>query len=110
MNQPDWESVLREEISKSSQNKVAKKLGVSASMVSQALKGTYPGNLTLLIERVEGAFMNRSCECPVLGDIPANECLDHQNRPFSATNPQRVRIYRACRNGCTHSHLEGNHD
>ncbi|TGG92507.1 XRE family transcriptional regulator [Natronospirillum operosum] len=102
----DWMEVLREECKHTSQNRMAQRLGVSSSMVSQALKGVYPGDLSKLQRRVEGELMGSSVNCPVLGEISTRECLDCQRRPFAATNAQRVRLYRACRSGCPNSQLE----
>lgn len=101
-----WLDVLERACRDTSQTRVAGRLGVSPSMISQALKGKYPGNLDSLRRRVEGALMGQTVKCPVLGEIPANECLDNQRRPFAATNAQRVRLYRACRSGCPHSLIE----
>ncbi|MEX0732876.1 MAG: helix-turn-helix transcriptional regulator [Aquisalimonadaceae bacterium] len=102
----DWMETLRRACKEKSQARVAAILGVSSAMISQALKGKYPGSTTTLKQRVEGALMGYTVNCPVLGDIPANTCLDHQRAPFAATNSQRVRLYRACRNGCPHSRRE----
>ncbi len=90
----------------SSQNRVAKRLGVSAAMISQALKGKYPGDTRKLRTRVEGELMGASVMCPVLGENSARQCLDCQAQPFAATNAQRVRLYRACRSGCPNSSIE----
>ncbi len=103
----DWIKALQQACQESSQNRVAQRLGVSASMISQALRGRYPGDLRALQQRVEGEFMGAAVQCPVLGEISARQCLDCQAMPFAATNPQRVRLYRACRSGCPHSQIGG---
>lgn len=100
-----WLEALRERVSQSSQRKVAEELGVSAAMVNQVLKGTYGGNLDTLRTKVEGTYLDRCVQCPVLGRLKVNECEENQKRPFTASNPQRVRLYRACRAGCPHSRL-----
>ncbi|MDC8804251.1 helix-turn-helix domain-containing protein [Halomonas pacifica] len=102
-----WLDVLARACSDSSQNRVAQRLGVSAAMISQALRGRYPGDLRALQQRVEGEFMGQVVQCPVLGEISARQCLDCQRQPFAATNAQRVRLYRACRSGCPHSQIGG---
>nr|WP_102136285.1 hypothetical protein [Marinobacterium profundum] len=102
----DWLEVLREQVATSSQSRVALELGVSKTMISQVLGGKYPAEPADLRRKVEGHYMDRTVECPVLGIIPIHECEAHQQRPFSATNPQRVRLYRACRAGCPNSNLE----
>ncbi len=92
-----WLDVLRAECERTSQAAVARRLGVSPAMVNQVLKNRYRGNIQRLRARVEGMFLGRSVECPVLGQIALNECLDHRERPFAATNPLRVRLWKACR-------------
>lgn len=101
MNAPDWMEVLRTRCAQTSQARVAAEIGMSATTVSQVLAGKYGADLNRVRERVEGALMRRTVECPVLGELPRNQCLDHQGRPFAATNPQRVMLWRACR-GCPH--------
>lgn len=101
----DWIVVLRSACRRETQAAVARRLGVSPTMVNQALKGVYRGDLEGLQSRVEGALMGQHVICPVLGQLPRNECMDHQARPFATTNPLRLRMYRACRAGCPHSRL-----
>lgn len=101
----EWLDVLRRECAASTQTTVAKRLGVSAAMVNQALGGKYKGDISRLQRLVEGAFMN--VFCPVLGEIPLDTCAHHQKQPFVPVNPQRVRLFRACRSGCPHSRIEG---
>lgn len=84
-----------------SQSAVAKALGVSVTMVNQALKGSYLGNVDNLTRRIRGALMDQTHRCPVLGEINDKTCLDEQSRPLVFTNPLRVSIYRACKT-CPH--------
>ena len=104
---PDWIEELARQCEATSQKKVAKALGVSAAMVNQTLKGTYPGDLKALESRVRGAYLAGVVECPVLGELSSKDCQDWQRKPFAATNPLRVQMYRACRDGCPHSSLGG---
>lgn len=101
----DWMGLLRAEVERTSQNKTAKRLGVSSSMISQALKGVYPGDVVKLQERVLGELGDLKVQCPVVGELNRRLCLDWQARPFGVTNPTRVAVYRACRSGCPHSFL-----
>lgn len=102
-----WIETLRQACERESQSRVAARLGYSAATVNQVLKGVYKGRLDRVQERVESVLVGgRLVDCPVLGEIPRHECLDHQGQPFAATNPQRVRLYRACRSGCPHSRLK----
>ena len=98
-----WLEVLSQACRRSSQTAVAAQLGVSPAMVNQALRGRYQGDVERLQALVEGAYMGVCVACPVLGDVALNECLEHQARPFAATNSQRVALYRACRAGCDHA-------
>jgi hypothetical protein len=84
-----------------SQNAVAKALNVSVTMVNQALKHSYRGDLDSLARRIRGVFLGQTHRCPVLGEINDKTCLDEQSRPLVFTNPLRVSIYRACKT-CPH--------
>lgn len=107
MNAPTaWLDVLRRACEKNSQAAVARRLGLSPATVNQVLKGSYKGSLRAVEERVRGALMGLTVDCPILGDIRRNVCLDWQAKPFAATNEQRVMLYRACRSGCPHSKLK----
>lgn len=102
----EWIAILAEECERSSQATVARRLGYSPAVINQVLKRTYKGDVNRVQAVVEGALMGRTVDCPVVGELPRNTCLDHQRAPFAATNAQRVRLYRACRSGCPHSRIE----
>jgi len=104
---PDWVLALAQVCDRSSQHLVAKEIGCSAGVVSGILRNSYPGDVGRVEIAIRGALMAHTVGCPVLDEIPAHECLEHQRRPFAATNPQRVRLYKACRSGCPHSRLKG---
>lgn len=97
-----WLGVLSRQCESTSQSTVARRLGVSPTMINQALKGVYPGNIERLRALVEGAFIGRTVDCPVLGETPADTCVFHQERPFAATNPQRVLLFKTCP-ACPHN-------
>lgn len=99
-----WIEVLRKACESSSQAAVARRIGYTSPVVNQVLAGTYPGNLQRVQAAVEGALMNATVDCPVLGEISRAQCIAWQRRPFTPTNPLAVRMYRACRN-CPHSFL-----
>lgn len=96
MSEP-WIASLRQACEASSQSAVATRIGMSPAVVNQVLKGTYLGNLSNVQKRVEGVLMGVSIDCPIIGEIPLNICVDNQSRPFAATNPMRVRLHRACK-------------
>lgn len=106
MTDPNWIEVLREACRSSSQSAVASRIGYSASALSAVLSGTYAGNLERVQRAVEGALMNHSVDCPVVGDMPRQRCVEHQRAPKAATNPMRVALYHACRSGCPHSFIQ----
>lgn len=93
----DWIDVLGAECAHASQAKLAKRLGVSAAMINQVLRGRYTGNTANLEQRVRGELMRETVICPVLGETSKRDCLDAQSRPFAATNPQRVQLFTACK-------------
>lgn len=80
-----------------SQAKVAVRLGYSAATISQAVHGNYQGSVETILERVEVVYGDRLVACPQLGDIRLGICVTERRRPFKATNPQRIRMHRACK-------------
>ena len=106
----DWIEILAAECARTSQKRAANLIGYSTPTVNQVLKGTYnkgrKGGMSAGELAVKGALMRMTVDCPVIGALPANRCLEYQRLPFAATNPQRVQLYRACRSGCPHSRLE----
>ena len=100
--QADWLASLRSacDAPGASQAKVARRLGVSEAVVSKALNGKYGASLRSLEQRVRERIIDARIKCPVLFEITREKCRTEQRRPFASTNPQRVALYRACRNGC----------
>ncbi|MEX2524462.1 MAG: XRE family transcriptional regulator [Gammaproteobacteria bacterium] len=94
----EWIKVLQRECKRSSQNRVAQELGVSTSVINQCLKGTYSGRVKRIQSLVEGRYMKATVECPVIGELPKDRCMDFQARRnnFAATNPVRVQLHQAC--------------
>ncbi|MGD9769825.1 MAG: transcriptional regulator [Pseudolabrys sp.] len=104
---PDWVEELAKYASGTSATVAAKKIGYSVSAVSAVLAGKYKGDIGRVEAKVRGALMGETVECPVLGEIKRDYCLDQQKMPLMATSSVRVRVYRACRNGCPHSRIGG---
>jgi hypothetical protein len=102
MRELAWLRVLRKAVERDGLKKVAQQLGRSKGAISGVLSNKYGANTKRIEERVRGALMDKRIECPVLGEIPPGECQDWQEKPFAATNPERVQVYRACRAGCRH--------
>lgn len=106
----EWIKALRAECRRTSQIRVARRLGVSATSINQVLGGNYKASTARIEQRVRGELMRETVECPVLGEITKRRCDDEQRRPFASTNPQRIAVYKACRSGCSHSGLKASHD
>lgn len=96
---PEWITVLAEACETSSQNRVAKLLSRSASLVSTVLARRYSGDMRAIEDRVRGVLMSETVECPALGATARHICQDWQvkSRQFSSMNSARVQMFRACR-------------
>lgn len=104
---PDWVAELAQLADREGLAKAGARIGYSASVVSQAINNRYAmGDLGRVEEAVRGALMGLEVECPVLGPIGRNHCLDEQKQPFRATSRHRAQLYHACRGGCPHSKLK----
>jgi DNA-binding transcriptional regulator YdaS (Cro superfamily) len=93
----DWLAVLRAQVQRTSQTRMALKLGVSTSVVSQVLSGTYKANTLRLERRVRGVLMGEGVECPVLWDLPMQACQDLQERRGSLSNEHQQQAWFCCR-------------
>lgn len=105
---PDWVIALAGECDRAlSQRQVGDDIGYSGSVVNQVLHNSYGGDVRKVEEKVRGRFMGKTVECPVIESIPRDHCLRNQSLKPSelGVNPERIRIYRACRAGCAHSLL-----
>lgn len=76
--------------------RAAAAIGYSPAVVSQVLKGTYKGDLQAVKAKVEGALLGLTVDCPVVGELTRNRCLEYQRLPFAASNPLRVRFAQMC--------------
>jgi len=99
---PSWVHVLATHCDSSSQKAVATKIGYSPAVVNQVLSRRYTGDMEAVELAVRGALLDYTITCPELGELAAHHCLEYQKLPFAATNPQRVRLFRACR-VCEHN-------
>jgi hypothetical protein len=104
---PDWIVALAVEANRTTLKAAADRIGYSAPVVSEALSATYRGSLARVEERVRGALMGLTVDCPILGDIGRDRCLDEQKEPFRATSAMRARLWHACRGGCRHAKTAG---
>ena len=93
---PDWILVLADEVERTTIRVVAGRVGFSPSVISQIVHKTYKGRIANIEAAVRGAFMGSTVECPVLDEIAVDLCLANQKLPFSAANPVRVSLHKAC--------------
>ncbi len=100
----DWIETLRAECERTSQSRAASLIGYSPAVINQVLRGSYKGDLRRVEQAVKGALMGAVVDCPVVGDMPRNRCIDYQRRAgsFAATNPMRVQLSQTCP-GCRHN-------
>jgi transcriptional regulator with XRE-family HTH domain len=89
--------LLKEKCSDLGQAEVARRLGYSDAAVSNIIRGKYGADLGGFLARVEEIFGTTTVNCPILGEISLRKCAEIKRRPFAATNPLRVQLYRACR-------------
>lgn len=106
IEEPLWIRTLREQCTERNQTIVAEEIGYTGAVVSAVLSGKYKGNTANVEKAVRGAYLGETVACPVLGELPANRCLEIQRQPFAATNHQRISLYRACRDKCVNSQLK----
>ena len=100
-----WLEALKTEVANSSNGKVASNLGVSKTVISQVCNNKYPGDMQRIRQLVEGAYLNQTVICPVMGELPVHRCMQHQVRKQLSSNPLYIQLYKSCRSGCTHSQL-----
>ena len=94
--QPDWIAALRKACKTSSQTAIAHKLHVSPATISLLLKGTYTADTARMEARVRGELMQKTCTCPVLGEMSTAMCQEEQRMGYYP-NPIRGALYKACK-------------
>ena len=96
---PDWVLALAQACAGTSQNRVARELDRSPSLVSNVLRGKYAGDMAAVEERVRGVYMSAIVSCPVLGDLSTDQCQlwRARAREFYGFNSHRVHMRKACK-------------
>jgi transcriptional regulator with XRE-family HTH domain len=97
MTTPDRMELLKNKCRELGQAEVARRIGKSDSAISQVLSGKYKGDPAIILQLVEEVFGGTIVQCPVLGPITLGRCAQERKKPFAATNPVRIRLYKACR-------------
>ncbi|MCY0966161.1 helix-turn-helix domain-containing protein [Parathalassolituus penaei] len=100
--EPRWLTELRHQCAARSQAQVARELEVSGALISQVLKGKYPGDLHRIEKLVRGQYLGDTVLCPVLGELELDNCQRYQRQAGATHNPLRVQLYRACKH-CEHA-------
>ncbi|NRB18340.1 MAG: hypothetical protein HRU33_12415 [Rhodobacteraceae bacterium] len=101
---PKWITALIRACDATSQNKVAKRLGITASTVSQAISNSYQGRMDRLEVRVRSVYIDADVTCPAIGIISAETCMGWRDvsGTLLSTSPNRARMFRAC-GRCPHN-------
>ncbi len=108
---PDWVAELAAYADAHGAKAAGKAIGYSNSAVSVVLNGKGEKlNLARIEQMVRGALMGSVVDCPERGEMPRNECLVWQAKPYAATSSARVAMYHACRSGCPFSKIKGGGD
>ena len=102
---PAWVRELAMLIDKVGLKRASRIVGYSNAVLHEVVRGTYKGSVEKVCERVSGAILQETVDCPVLGELRRDTCLDWQAKPYAITSSHRMRMYRACRSGCPHSRL-----
>lgn len=95
---PDWVLRLAQERDRTSQNRVAGRIGYSSAAVSNVIANKYNAPTGMIEERVRGVLMAQVMDCPALGEMPVHMCREwrKKSRKFASGNRQRVMMFRAC--------------
>lgn len=96
VNEP-WVTLLRAAREEHGPTAVGRTIGYSASVVIDVCEGRYKADPGRVKEAVMATIGAAEVTCPVLGVIGLDACRKHRKAPFSATNPLRVRLWKACR-------------
>lgn len=97
---PDWVLQLAQECELAPQTKVARKLKIAPSAVSQVLRKKYGADPSNIEAAVRGIYMDTEVDCPALGTLRSHICRDWRRKAetFAPTNANRVRMFKACNN------------
>lgn len=91
-----WLRHFRQTVDQIGGSEVSRRIGCSASTVSQIYHNHYPSPLEKWRDRFLAEFTPGDVDCPILANIPRDVCSFHRKREFAATNPTRVHLFHAC--------------
>lgn len=94
-----WLDVLRAEAQRVGQARLALRLDIAESTLSQVLSGTYKAATTRIERRVRGVLLGEEVDCRALwGLIPMHYCQSIQEGPKpSLANPPKYHAWMSCR-------------
>lgn len=93
----EWVQLLQAAREEHGPTAVGKMINKSAALVIGVCDGTYKADPRTNIKRaVLAAFGVELVSCPIGGEIELAACDSHRNAAFVASNPLRVRYWRAC--------------
>lgn len=91
-----WLELLQQAVAASNRTRVAEKLEVSRTAVSQLMSGTYGAGTERMAARVMETFART--DCPFLArDISRKECATHAQSAIPTSSPRAMKHWRACR-------------
>lgn len=93
---PEWVRDLAAVCDQSTQSLVAAQMGYTAAVVSTVLANAYTGDMLSVERSFKGAYQGATTQCPVLGEIPTNDCIGHQRARQNLSNPMRRMLFDAC--------------
>lgn len=94
----NWQELLKNKVDLLGRRNVESDLSISRTTLSQLLGDKYPADTKNIERKVLRAYAKSHIDCPVLGQISVARCNSESVKPFSATSPQRVKLYRSCAN------------
>lgn len=98
MTHTDQNELFRRMCDELGKAEVSRRTGYSPPTISQLYNDNYNADPAAILRKVEEVFASdKSVNCPMQGPITPGKCAEYRNRPYAATNPQRVRMFRACR-------------
>lgn len=100
---PDWVMVLARECDRSNQGVVSQRIGYSRTVPSMVITNRYKGDLTAVETAVRDNLMDATVDCPVMGELFVDVCLDNQRRPRRQCSGFQIQMWHACRS-CRHNH------
>jgi len=100
---PDWIEEAAKLATQTTAAHAARRIGYSASVITTIFRGAYNGDLAAVEAKVRGALMGLTVECPVIGEIAKDICLNEQKKKHIGTSATRTALFHACRGGCPHS-------